>query len=188
MIDRIMGVMRLDVPTFEAIEHDEDATMQAAIIVGVVALVGAIGAFTAGNALSGVVEQLGDLDIPDLAGRRALSPAGLALNSFISTFVGWVVWSYATYFIGTRVFAGKATPGEMLRVIGFAQAPRILALIPCLGFIGTIYALVTSFVGIRQGLDLDNGKTFLTVILSWLAAVIVGAVIGTILGVIGLAA
>jgi Uncharacterized protein conserved in archaea len=47
----------------------------------------------------------------------------------------WVVWSAVTYWIETSLFEGKADLGEMLRVVGFAQAPLILAIIPCLGWL-----------------------------------------------------
>ena len=43
MIDRILGVFKLDADTFEQIEHDQSATTQAALVVLVVALAGIIG-------------------------------------------------------------------------------------------------------------------------------------------------
>lgn len=186
MINRIMGVLKLDVPTFEEIEHDEGATSQAAIIVLIVAIIAAIGAGVAVNAIGGVLEGLegaegleGLGNLPGIGG--GMSPMGSAINAFIGTFISWGLWSYVTYFVGTRMFDGKATPQEMLRVIGFSMAPRVLSIIPCLGFIGWIWALVAGFVGIRQGLDLDNGKTALTVIISIVAVIAVNFVIGLIL-------
>ena len=70
--------------------------------------------------------------------------------------------------------------GEMLRVLGFAQAPQLLTVfsfIPCLGVIialaAAIWSLIAGFIAIRQGLDIDNMQTAITVILSWLIAVVV---------------
>lgn len=183
MIDRIIGVLKLDVNTFEEIEADESATSQAAIVVAVVAILSAIGAFIgarAGNAaLSTLSDQLGsDFEIPFAV--PAISPIGAALTALLGAFVAWLVWSAATYFIGTRLFQGQATMGEMLRVIGFAQAPRLLAVfsfIPCLGailsFVAWIWALVAGFIAVRQGLDLDNAKTLVTIVLSWILAVLI---------------
>jgi hypothetical protein len=109
-------------------------------------------------------------------GTPTFSPLGLLFYLIVGTFLGWLIWSAATYFIGTRLFGGQATLGEMLRVIGFAQAPKLLTLlliIPCLGtileLVGTIWALVASFVAIRQGLDLSNGRTLVTVLVCFLA-------------------
>ncbi|MCZ7672859.1 MAG: hypothetical protein M5U34_39920 [Chloroflexi bacterium] len=54
----------------------------------------------------------------------------------------------------------------MLRVIGFAQAPRLLsvfAFIPCLGFIlsvtGWMIALIATVIAIQRGTDLDGFKS-----------------------------
>ena len=184
MMDRIMGVLKLDVPTYEAIEHDESATQQAAIIVAVVAVISAIGgwlsASAAGNFLGNLEGMEGFEEVGSIM-QNSMSPVGSAINAFLGVFIGWIVWSYVTYFIGTRMFDGKATPQEMMRVLGFAMVPRVLGIIPCLGIIGGIYSLVTGFIGVRQGLDLDNGKTALTVVLSFVAVLIVNFVIGLIL-------
>jgi hypothetical protein len=178
MMDRVVGVLKLDVNTYEEIEADESATTQAAIIVTAVAVLSAIGAFFGARAGNAALEALGDVDIP--VTMPVLSPTGLALNALLGAFIAWIVWSALTYFIGTRLFGGQATMGEMLRVIGFAQAPRLLNVlnfIPCLGaiiaIVTWIWALAAGFIGIRQGLDLDNGKTLVTVFLSWLVALLI---------------
>ena len=43
MLDRVIGVFKLSSNTFEEIEHDQNATGEAAIVVAVVALLAAIG-------------------------------------------------------------------------------------------------------------------------------------------------
>jgi len=51
--------------------------------------------------------------------------------------LGWLLWSVVTYFIGTSLFGGKTTVEEMLRVLGYASAPRLLGFfgfIPCVGW------------------------------------------------------
>ncbi len=193
MLQRIIGFLKLDVNTIEAVEADESATSQAAIVVGIVAILAAIGAFfgaQAGNALMDNLGQFSDIDIPfDVP---SISPVGAALNALIGVFVAWAVWSALTYFIGTRMFGGQATMGEMLRVIGFAQAPRLLNLfsfIPCLGailvFAAWIWSIVVGFVAIRQGLDLDNTKTALTILISFVGAILVNwIIVGLILGLL----
>jgi hypothetical protein len=53
-------------------------------------------------------------------------------------------------------------------VIGFAYAPLILGIIPCLGgLVGSIWALIAGFVAVRQGLDFDNVKALLTVLIGF---------------------
>lgn len=185
MLNRIIGVLKLDVNTFEEIEHDTNATGQAAIIVAVVAVLSAIGGFfgaQTGNAmLEQFQQQFGEAGIDQsMAQFASISPIGTAINALIATFVGWLLWSVLTYLIGTNLFKGQATIGEMLRVLGFAQAPYLLGIfsfIPCLGAIislaAAIWSLIAGFIAIRQGLDIDNMQTAITVILSWLIAVAV---------------
>jgi len=163
MLERIMGVFKLDVNTFEAVEHDQSATTQAALIVTVVALLSAFG--------SGITAIFGD-------GKFLIS----FFSSFIWTFVAWFLWSLVTYLVGTMLFGGQATLDEMLRVIGFAYTPQILSIIPCIGsVIGAIWSLIAGFIAVRQGLDLDDVKTFLTVVVGFLIMVIGNIMINTLL-------
>ena len=50
--DRMMGAAFLNVDTFEEVEHDENATGQAAMVVAMVAVAGAIGASGRGPLLA----------------------------------------------------------------------------------------------------------------------------------------
>lgn len=146
-MNRIIGVFKLDVATFESIEHDESATGQAALVVLAVGILGGLGSLAASSFVDGA------------------AGGGGFLGSVLSAFVSWFVWSALTYFIGTRLFGGEATLGEMLRVIGFAYAPQLLGIIPCLGsLVGLFWSLAAAFIGIRQGLDISNGKTALTIL------------------------
>jgi hypothetical protein len=150
LVDRMVGAAFLSVDAYEEVEHDADATLQAAGVVAMVAVAGAIGA----------------------------SPLGLlgAGRAAVAHLVGWLVWAGITYLVGDKLLGGTATWGEMLRTLGFAQAPGILlvlGIIPLLGtpivfFVG-LWMLVAAFIAIRQALDFGNGKTLATVLLGWLA-------------------
>lgn len=169
MINRIIGVLKLDVNTYEEIEADESATSQAAMVVAIVAIVG-------GLIGGGINAAMGG------------SFLGSFLSQLIGAFVGWFVWSAVTYFVGTSMFGGQADMGQMLRVLGFAQAPGLLAIIPvCGAFIGWIWTLACTFIAIRQGLDLDNGKAAATAVIAFIAVFVVSIIIGVILGALGLA-
>ena len=166
-MDRIVGVFKLDVDTFEAIEADEGATGQAAIVVLVIALIGGLGSGLGANFMQ-------------------TSFLGSFASSFFATIIGWLVWSAVTYFVGTSFFGGKADMGQMLRVLGFAYAPQILSIIPCIGWlIGAIWSLIAAFVAVRQGLDLDNTKAFLTIIVGFIVIILISAVFGLIFGGLG---
>ena len=169
-LQRVIGVLKLDVNTYEEIEADQTATSQAALVVAIVAIVGGL--------LAGLFATLADGNF-----------LGVFIRQMLTAFIGWFIWSYVTYYVGTSFFQGKSTPQEMLRVLGFAQAPAILAIIPvCGAFIGWIWTLICTFIAIRQGLDLDNTKALLTAVVAFIAVLIVYFVIGAILGAIGIGA
>lgn len=170
MLDRIIGVLKLDANVYEEIEADENATSQAAIVVAVVAIVGGL--------ISGGISAV-------MGG----SFLGSFLTQLLTAFFSWLIWSAVTYFVGTSLFGGKATMGEMLRVLGFAQAPGILGIIPvCGSFVGWVWTLACTFIAIRQGLDLDNSKAAMTAVVAFIAVIIVSFVIGLILTAVGLTA
>lgn len=173
LTERMMGAAKLDVSVYEEVEHDHDATSQAATVVAIVAVCAAIG--SSGEGVDGIVSGL------------------------TGAFIGWAVWSAVTYWVGTKFFGGVATFEEMLRTIGFAQSPGVIAILGVVPGIGPlaiaaagIWQLVTAIVAIRQGLDLDTGKAILVAICGWIAMIlaVVGVimVIGIILVAVGVAA
>jgi len=159
-LERVIGVFKLDVETFEEIEHDPGATIQAVIVVAVVAFIGAIG--------SSIGAAIGDGSV-----------VGSFFSSLVWAFIGWFLWSAVTYFVGTSLFNGQATIDEMLRVIGFAYAPQILGIIPCFGaVVGWIWSLIAGFIAVRQGLDLDDTNACLTIIVGFIVYMIGFAILG----------
>lgn len=152
IVDRMRGAAMLDVATYEEVEHDNDATGQAAVVVIIVAICTALGAIWRGG------------------------PSIIA--GPISAILGWLLWSAVTYLIGDKLLGGTATWGELLRTIGFAQAPGVLmifGIIPILGglvrAVVAIWLLFTGVVAIRQALDFSTGKAILTALLGWIVMV-----------------
>jgi hypothetical protein len=129
---------KLDVALYEEVEADKGAMGQAMAVVilsSVAAGVGAIGT-------TGI--------------------KGLFFGAIVAL-LGWFIWAFMTYFIGTRLLPEpqtKADYGELLRTIGFSSSPgvlRVLGIIPLLGaivnFIVGIWMLVAMVVAVRQALD-----------------------------------
>ncbi len=146
--ERVIGAAKLDVNTYEEVEADEGATMQAASVVVLAALAQAVGAAGAG-----------------------INPIAAALSALI----GWAIWSGVTYFIGAYIFKGTATWGELLRTLGFAQAPgflSVLGFIPLIGwivrFVVMVWILIAGIIAIRQALDITTGKAIAVAIIGWL--------------------
>jgi hypothetical protein len=174
IVNRMIRAARLEVPLYEELEADITATNQALLVVVLVALAAGIGQ-AIGATLNG--------------NSRAL--LGLLVSGVLSALISWAVWSYVVYFVGTRFFGGTATYGELLRTLGFAQAPRVLAIlsfIPVLGgiiaLVAAIWTLVASFIATRQALDIDNTKTFFTILIGLVVLIVVSLIVATVVGII----
>ena len=177
LVDRMIRAARLEVPLYEEVEADVNATNQALLVVVLGALASGIGA-ALGAAMAG-------------GGGRA---AGSLIAGVIFALIGWAVWSFVLYFVGTRFVGGTATYGELLRTLGFSESPSvllILSFLPVIGgilsFVVGIWVLVSGFIATRQALDLDNGKTVVTIVLGIVAVFIVVLVLSFLFaGVLGL--
>ncbi|HEY3057996.1 MAG TPA: Yip1 family protein [Chloroflexota bacterium] len=176
--DRMMRAARLNVPLYEEVEADTTATTQALTVVVIVALASGIG--------SGIAASMNQ------AGGNFI---GSLIGGIISALIGWAVWSFVIYFVGTRFFGGTATYGELLRTLGYAESPGVLSILafipvlgPIVGAVAGIWVLVASFIATRQALDISNGKTVGTIIVAIIALIIVLALISIVLAAIGLGA
>jgi len=140
-IDRIIRASKFDINLYEEVEADREAMRQALGIV----------------ILSSVAAGLGTLEKTGFNG---------ILIGSVTALVGWIIWAYLSYIIGTRFFPEpqtKADYGELLRTIGFASAPgliRVLGIIPGLTkiifFIATIWMLIAMVIAVRQALDYQS--------------------------------
>jgi len=178
LTDRMIRAARLDVPLYNEVEADITATSQALTVVVIAAVASGIGS-AIGVAIAG----------------RPVAALGALIGGIVVGIVGWAAWSYVTYFVGTRFFGGVATYGELLRTLGFAYSPGVLLIlrfIPALGgliaLIVTIWQIVTGFIAVREALDFDNGKAVATIVIGFVAYLIVLAIVGIILAAVGVGA
>ncbi len=144
--NRMRGAARFDLSVYEDVEHDTSATTQAAAVVAMTAVAQAIGA----------------------SGSGPTPIVGAAVGALI----GWLVWAGVTYLIGAKLFGGTATWGELLRTLGFAQSPNVLAVFAILPVVGWLvdavlffWVLCAGIVAIRQALDFGTGRAVLTALL-----------------------
>ena len=161
----------LDVEFYNRAESTTGLTRQAFVVVVLANALAAVGSWigyenTAGGDLWNEARKwlgIGDFPIPSEGGLPVMVGLGVLL-----AVVGWVVWATTTSLIGTRVFDGTTDVGEMLRVLGFAQAPRVIGVIPFLGPVAAVWVLVASVIAIREGLDFSTGRAIGTAIGGWL--------------------
>jgi len=156
---RVRGVLLLDVKTFEEIEADTTANLQAFIVVVSASIAAGLG-----------------------AGVR-LGVIGLLRETF-GALIGWVMWAAVTWVIGSKLLPEPQTRtdmGELLRVIGYAYAPNLFgffAFIPALGVvISTLVAfwlLAATILAVRQALDyVSTWRAAAVVLIGWLIFVVI---------------
>ena len=139
--NRIIRAAKLDVSLYEEVEADKSALGQA---MGVVVL-------------SSIAAGIGSTAKAGLLGM---------LMVVVVALIGWYIWAYLTYFIGTKLLPEpqtKADQGELLRTIGFSSSPgliRVLGIIPVLQSIvfpiAAIWMLVAMVIAVRQALDYSS--------------------------------
>ena len=171
MIARIMRVFKLDASVFREIAEDKSAMTQAAIIVVVVSLISAIA----------------------MAVSAAIGKTGSAIGTFFITLLSgillsWILWAVLTYVVGVFLFKGKTDIPEMMRVLGYANAPNLLGIfgiIPCLGWIaalvGGILSLIAGVIGIREAMEFDTTKAIITAVIAWIISFGIGLLLNVIL-------
>ncbi len=140
--DRMMGAAKLSVDVYEEVEADKTAMGQAMGVVVLSSLAAGIGSIGRGGFGGGI------------------------LFGTIAALIGWYVWAYMTYFIGTKFLPEpqtKADHGELLRTIGFSSSPgliRIFGIIPGLTgivfMIASVWMLVAMVIAVRQALDYQS--------------------------------
>jgi hypothetical protein len=157
--ERVAGALRLDAAIFDEVEHDATALGQATGVVVIAALATAIGA----------------------AGRE-----GNAVGGMLGALVGWVISTAFVWVVGVFWMKHTSDFRELLRTLGFASAPNMLAFVTAIPGIGGLLGLVVGAWGLaawvvaaRQALDVTTGRAVLVCVLAVLVnvACIIGIVI-----------
>ena len=168
-IERIIRAAKLDSNLYEEVEADKGTLGQSMGVVVLSSIAAGIGTITQGG-------------------------VGVILMGTIAALIGWYVWAYITYFIGTRFFPEpqtRATHGELLRTIGFSSSPgliRILGIIPGLArgifLIAAIWMLVAMVIAVRQALDYTSTLRAVGVcMIGWIVQSLILVLLFTLLAV-----
>jgi len=168
LVERMVRAARLDAKVYEEVEADKEAISQAMAAV----LLSSVAAGIARITTMGV--------------------GGIVLET-VGALIGWLIWAYLIYFIGTRLLPEpqtKADVGELLRTLGFASSPgviRIVGIIPGLTWLSFIVASVWMFVSmvvaVRQALDYSSTARAVGVcLIGFLLQIVILAVVFTALG------
>ncbi len=161
-LERIIGAAKLDVNTYEEVEHDTGATGQSMAVVVLSSLAAGIGLWQGviGGFIAGVVGAL----------------------------IAWVLWAVVVYVIGTKLLPEPQTQADvpqLLRTLGFASAPgllRFFGFIPVIGslilLIVSIWMLVAMIIAVRQALDYTSTMRAVGVaVIGWIFYLVVFGVL-----------
>ena len=152
LTSRLLGSASLSARSYEDVESDPHANLQAVGVVLLSSLAAAVGT-----------------GIRDLESTVSLLVVALA---------SWIVWVLLTLLIGSQLLPIGETRvdfGQLLRTTGFSAAPgilRVLGLVPVIGWVlfaaATIWMLFSFVVAVRQALDFTSTARALAVcILGW---------------------
>lgn len=164
---QIVGAVKLDRATYDAIARDTNATTSAALVVGLATMA------------AGIAAMVDD----------GLSAVGFAL---VVGFVSWLLSAVSAWYTGVEIIRGRnrsVAVSEVLRVLGFAQAPGILAIagvVPETAGIVTaiigVWTFLTSLVAIRQVFDTSIPRAVAIVIVAFIVSLVILGVATWFLG------
>ena len=167
MLGRMIGAARLNVETYEDVEHDSGATLQAMLVVVLVSIASVVG---------------------QLIGGSDAGVGWIIVSGVIRGVVSWALWALFAWLIGATLLKTAQTEanwGQLARCTGFAQAPGILNVfffIPILGTIIYLVALVWTImcmiVAVRQSLDYTSSlRAFFVILLALIPVAILNAIV-----------
>ena len=168
IVNRMIRASMLDVHLYEEVEADKSALGPAMAVVALSSIAGGVALF------------------------EVLGVKGMVIGA-IGALIGWFIWAFMTYFIGTKLLPEPQTHadlGELLRTVGFSSAPgliRVLAIIPVLAdtvhLIAGIWMLVAMVIAVRQALDYKStGRAVAVCVIGWIVYMIVVVLLLSIFG------
>lgn len=174
MIGRMLGAARLDSHTYEDVERDRGATLQALIIVVLVTIAGIVGELLSGEDIKVV---------------------NAVIVGVIGGVVSWALWAMGTYIVGATILKTAQTEadwGQLARCTGFAQTPRlfyVLSFIPVVGGLIVLVAFIWSFVAmlvaVRQALDYTSTwRAFFVILISAIPVIVLNVIILLVIGTV----
>jgi len=171
LVERMIRAARLDPNLYEEVVRDWHANGQAFLVVLIVFACTLIGMAPA------VLRALLSIE-----GWTAL------IQMTVMSIGNWLFWVFIAQIIGLR-WGGRAEFEQLMRPIGFAQAPgvlRVLTLVPSLVLpVGLIVFLWTAFariLAVREAMQFPLGKAVAMVLVTTLVILVIDAAIGYVSG------
>lgn len=176
--DRIIGAFTFRKGVYAEVENDTTFTTTAWMLVAVVAFLNQLGSQAGSDVISWVI--------------------GTVVGT-VFAIIGFAVGSLVINWVGRSLFKADVTFDELVRTLGLAYVWQVIGVIGILSaitaslscvlapimFIAAILLVVAWFIAAKEALDLEWGQTILTVILGWIALIVVSFIGALFLGLMG---
>jgi hypothetical protein len=148
MLDRVIGVVTLDDPTYRAVKRDPAATRQALLLIGLTTLLGTVARFD--------------------------DPLPWQIVAPLLVVAGWFLSAWLTVRIGTRLLgAPDGDAAELFRLLGYTSVTGIGSALRPLPIIGPLlnyplmaWGLVLEVKATKVGLEFRTGRAIATYLLA----------------------
>ena len=181
LTERIIGAFTFRKDVYADVERDASFTTTAWVLVAVVAFLNQLGSNASGNLVNWLLG---------------------AVVGTVFAVIGFAVGALVINWVGRAVFNADVTFEEMVRTLGLAYVWNVVGFLGILSAIsgaleclvaplmvaGVILMVVAWFIAAKEALDLEWLQTIVTVFLGWVALIIVMAIAGLVLGMLGLGA
>ena len=172
MLERMLGAALLKVDTFEDVEHDRSATLQALLVVILVSISSGVGGLL----------------------RDEISVVNAVVFGVVLGVVSWAVWALGTWIVGSTILKTADTEadwGQLARGTGFAQAPGIFSFLVFIPFVGGLIGIViviwkfaAMLIAVRQCLDYTSTwRAFFVVLITFIPWLIIVGIVSALLGI-----
>ena len=174
MISRMLGAARLSSATYEDVENDGGATIQALLIVIIVTIASFVGSLLSGGDDINVITAL--------------------IQGLVLGVAGWAIWALVTWMVGATILKTEQTEadwGQLARGLGFAQTPKLLYVFVFVPYVGGVIGLafIWSFacmiVAVRQCLDYTSTlRAFFVILISFIPVAILYIIVAIVVSII----
>jgi hypothetical protein len=184
LTDRIIGAFTFRKGVYAEVEHETSFTSTAWLIVIVVGFLNELGSRAA------------------IAGDNPLSWLLASVIGTVFAVIGFALAAVVISAIGKALFNAEVNFDELVRTLGLAYVWRAIGVLGVLGalsatlscviapatLVAAILGLVAWFVATKEALDLEWVQVIVTVVVGWIAVLLVQVFATFVLGLLGLGA
>lgn len=194
-LDRFAGVVTLKRPTYEVLQRDPAASLQALLIVVFLGLANGIALVTTPLAIvspdtsaemAAALESLSAALTFETTDQQIMALAVGVVGAIIS----WYISSWLLCVIGNRFAGGnraKVSATEMRRLVGWGYSPSLASFLapipiagPLLALAGTLWAFVTGIMALRAAFDIGVWKAIAIEVAVFLVIVLVVLILAVV--------